>query len=289
MPTYEYKTQDEAIKETTARYVTAHNDFAVKHGLNEAILFDKLVRLQDNLKGAIDDAGNKWIRMQNTDWQTELPFWVGRTIQRIIESCEATKGDKEPLIYSRTFTGRCKWYRINPTYRHNTTGQDVQLQHDNLSSPSGQVVQLPNSSPNSLPNTIITTTAAPKNLKVINTEKEADAVLIALTTNYEDCISVTISQILSDEFKDYSWQVKPDWVVNAFKATVSANVQNWNYPRAILDECIKAGAWKSKVKEKQNGHQQRERQFNGSAAAQPERKRSGGADDRARAIAQRSR
>ena len=141
-----YKTQDEAIKETTARYVTAHNDFAVEHGLNEAILFDKLVRLHEHLKGATDDDGRQWIRMELSDWVQELPFWSEMTIRRVIKSCE-----QKELINSRTFTGRCKWYSVNKKYRHNVSVQNEQIQVFNMNSPSVQSEQLPNSLPNSLP------------------------------------------------------------------------------------------------------------------------------------------
>lgn len=155
----DYRTQDEAIKETTSHYITAHNDFAVEHGLNEAILFDKLVRLQQYLEGKIDNQGNKWVRMQNTDWKNELPFWSQMTIRRVIESCESAKDNYECLIFSRTFTGRCKWYRVNPTYRKSVTVQNEQLQVFKVNSPNVQNEQLPNSFPTSPPKAA----APPKN------------------------------------------------------------------------------------------------------------------------------
>lgn len=89
---------------------------------------------------------------------------------------------------------------------------------------------------------IPTTTTAP-DPKIINDETETAAALKALTTNYTDFISVSIQPIIADEFKHYAPRVKAAWVANAFNAAIKANVRNWNYPRAILENCIDAGQW----------------------------------------------
>lgn len=86
-------------------------DFATEHGLNEAIIAGKMQRLERNLTGQTDEAGAKWVRMTLEEWAIELPFWSVPTIHRAIASCVG-KG----IFLSRTFTGRSKWYRLNPDF-----------------------------------------------------------------------------------------------------------------------------------------------------------------------------
>lgn len=126
-------------------YIQVDILFAKRYGLNEAILFDKLIRLLGRFEGTLDENGNKWVRMTLVEWMEELPFLESRTIRRVIANAE-----KIGLIFSRTFNGRCKWYRCNPIYIA-TTGQKGQLQVDKMDISSGQNGQLPISSPISNP------------------------------------------------------------------------------------------------------------------------------------------
>lgn len=70
--------------------------------------------------------------------------------------------------------------------------------------------------------------------------------LTALVANYQDVISLTLSQTMADELADYAGRVKVEWVVNAFKVAEAQNVRKWAYVRAILDSCIAAGRWVDK-------------------------------------------
>lgn len=145
----------EAIKETGKRYVTAHNDFACKHGLNVAILFDKLVRLHEYIAGKFDENGNHWVRMTLDEWEKEFPFWSRNTVDRTINLATKETKEKKPVILTRTFTGRSKWYRCNPEFLEpdqNVSPQNGDIQHPKMGSQSPQNGELPNSFPDSVPN-----------------------------------------------------------------------------------------------------------------------------------------
>ena len=74
----------------------------------------------------------------------------------------------------------------------------------------------------------------------------SEIALKALTTNYQDFISLSMTSTMADELTEYASKVKPDWVANAFKVAEAQNVRKWSYVRAILDSCITAGRWVDK-------------------------------------------
>ena len=137
------------LKSPDSHFVQIDIEFAKEHGLNEAIMAGKMLRLQEYLTGATDDNGIKWIRLTLEEWQKELPFLGEMTIRRTIENLETNS-----IFLSTTFTGRSKWYRLNPDYledtQHNTTVQKEQIHYDNCAKRtdvSVQNEQLPISSP----------------------------------------------------------------------------------------------------------------------------------------------
>lgn len=117
-------------------YIQLDISFATAYGVNEALLFDKLYRLQDQFEGKVDDKGNKWVRLTYDEWENEVPFLSRNTIIRTIEHLEETG-----IFLSIIFAGRSKWYRCNPDY--------VQSHLPKMGKSSTQNGQLPNSSPNS--------------------------------------------------------------------------------------------------------------------------------------------
>lgn len=144
----------EAIKETGKRYFTGHTEFACKYGVNVAILFDKLVRLHQHVKGKIDDDGNHWVRMTLDEWEVELPFWSRNTIDRTIKEATTDTKKAKAVILTRTFTGRSKWYRCDPdclSPDQDVSPQNGDMYHPKMGSPLPQNGELPNSFPNSVP------------------------------------------------------------------------------------------------------------------------------------------
>lgn len=78
-------------------------------GLNEAILIQQLHYWSTkNGQGKADDDGAKWIRATLQDWRCQFPFWDDGVIRRTLENLEG-----DGLMFSRKFTGRTKWYRVN--------------------------------------------------------------------------------------------------------------------------------------------------------------------------------
>jgi hypothetical protein len=111
-------------------YIKIQIDFATAYGVNVAILTGKLYRLERELTGKTDDEGLKWIRLSNPEWQAELPFFSEATIKRTISDAEALT-----ILLSRTFAGRCKWYRLNPAFvsgQFDTIGGNVSGQNDTI-------------------------------------------------------------------------------------------------------------------------------------------------------------
>jgi hypothetical protein len=129
-------------------YITLDIVFATEYGVNPALLFAKLHRLQSEWKGHIDENGDKWVRLTLEEWEAELPFIKRMTIRRTIEECESNG-----LILSTVFERRSKWYRCNPDYvLHNVSVQNEQIDNEymfKLNTLSVQNEQLPNSLPNS--------------------------------------------------------------------------------------------------------------------------------------------
>lgn len=148
-------------------YITLDIVFATEHGTNQALLFAKLHRLGNEWKGYTDDDGNKWVRLTLEEWEGELPFLKGRTIRRTIEESE-----ENGLIFSTVFERRSKWYRINPAYIHNVSGQNGHIEEHvaNLDTSTGQFGQLPISSPSSNE----TTTTKVNDLKTQNLQQIND-------------------------------------------------------------------------------------------------------------------
>lgn len=124
--------------------------FATEYGVNVTLLFTKLRRLGEHWEGHIDEKGKHWVRLTLEEWEAELPFLKSRTIRRTIEECE-----EKSLILSIIFEGRSKWYRCNPKYLHNVSGQNDNCYLANLDTSSGQNGQLPISSPTSFSHTDI--------------------------------------------------------------------------------------------------------------------------------------
>lgn len=124
------------LKSPDAWFIQVDVQFATEYGLNEAIIAAKLLRLLNKLTGAIDEAGNKWVRFTLEEWAKELPFMSGMTIRRTLESLE-----KKTIMLTRTFAGRSKWYRLNPDFiDDNAIVQNEQLPPEN--GPSVQNEQL---------------------------------------------------------------------------------------------------------------------------------------------------
>lgn len=126
-------------------YIQLDIAFATAYGVNEALLFDKLYRLQNQFEGKVDDKGNKWVRLTYDEWEKEIPFLSRNTIIRTTEHLEETG-----IFLSSVFFGRSKWYRCNPEYIQSTQNEQTHL--PKMGKPSTQNGKLPNSSPNSSPN-----------------------------------------------------------------------------------------------------------------------------------------
>lgn len=124
------------LKSPDAFFIQVDVLFATEYGVNEAILAGKLLRLITKLTGAMDEAGNKWVRLTLDEWAAELPFMSEMTIRRTLESLK-----KKTIVLTRTFTGRSKWYRLNPDFiDDNATVQNEQIPPEN--GPSVQNEQL---------------------------------------------------------------------------------------------------------------------------------------------------
>jgi hypothetical protein len=169
------------------KYITLDIEFAAEYGVNEALVFAKLHRLQAEWTGFTGGDGIKWVRLTYEEWERELPFLSRNTIIRTLKSLV-----ESGLIFETVFSGRSKWYRFNPSYVNGTTqnGQtasDATTQNEQtglpkMGSPSTQNEQLPKSFPNSEPNKTTTTTRArekPPDIPEKTTEspKERDPVL----------------------------------------------------------------------------------------------------------------
>lgn len=127
------------LKDPDSHFIQIDINFAKEFGVNEAIMAGKALRLIDKLVGAKDDDGNKWVRLTLEEWRKELPFLSEMTIRRTLESLEDKK-----IFLSTTFSGRSKWYRINPNFvesGHNTSVQNEQKHYGNCSKRTDTSVQ----------------------------------------------------------------------------------------------------------------------------------------------------
>ncbi len=133
----------------TVRYSPPENNyiqldiiFATAYGVNEALLFAKLHRLDEQWQGFIDEQGNKWVRLTYEEWEKELPFLSRNTIIRTIDNMA---NGEDTLIFSTVFSGRSKWYRCNSEFLSTQNGYIPKMGKS-----STQNGLLPNSSPNSI-------------------------------------------------------------------------------------------------------------------------------------------
>lgn len=79
-------------------------------GLNEAIALQELnykLRDVDGERIGKIEAGIKWYRNSIKEWHKIFSFWDEKAIARTFDTLE-----KDGLIVSTVFTGRCKWYTI---------------------------------------------------------------------------------------------------------------------------------------------------------------------------------
>ncbi len=124
------------LKSPDSYFIQVDIEFANAHGLNESVLAGKMLRLQEKLTGIIDDNGTKWIRLTLAEWLEELPFMSAMTIRRTIEELESKN-----ILLSTIFTGRSKWYRLNPENVEDDQ-QEVSVQNEHIHNVSVQNEQI---------------------------------------------------------------------------------------------------------------------------------------------------
>lgn len=128
-------------------YIILDIAFATAYGVNEALLFGKLFRLQYEWAGKVDVDGQKWVRLTYEEWKNELPFLSKNTIIRTIEKLEESE-----ILLSKVFSGRSKWYRCNPEYISlDLSTQNGQMQLPKMGRSTTQNGLLPKSFPKSSP------------------------------------------------------------------------------------------------------------------------------------------
>lgn len=147
-------------------YIQLDIQFATQYGVNEALLFAKLYRVEKEWHGFKDKQGIKWVRLTYDEWLKETPFFSRNTIIRTLDSLV-----DQGLICARVFNGRSKWYRCNQDYVNLTTQNGyIEQDYDNTTTQNGQK-QLPKMGtsttqngllPKSLPNTNSKAAAKPK-------------------------------------------------------------------------------------------------------------------------------
>lgn len=145
--------------------------------------------------------------------------------------------------------------------------------------------------PNALPKSLGKPPELVLELELDNQEDEENA-RAEFWTVYQTEIGA-ISPLIADLFNDYFGKVPIAWMVDSVGIAVENNKRKASYVCGCIDKAIAAKKPPRLVFENKNGanngHQQSKHGTNGNQATQPERKRTGGAADRARAIAQRSR
>jgi len=129
---------------------------AVVIGLNEAIILQQIHYWLVVYEGKQDTYhrhdGRWWVWNTIEEWQVNFPFWSSKTVQRTLTSLRrpVTEGDVQrgPLVlterYNKKGYDRTLWYTIDYQELNrlekahlvsNPSGQSVQIEHANLSSP----------------------------------------------------------------------------------------------------------------------------------------------------------
>jgi len=212
--------------------------FATAYGVNEAILFAKLYRLNEKLQGRTDEQGNKWVRLTGDEWAGELPFFSLKTILRTIEKAESSQ-----RILSAVFGGRSKWYRCNPAYLPILTkpfGQNDQTHLVKMTKPFGQNDQLPKVLPKVFNN---------------NNNNSLNEEFSKISTTYQNNIGALSSistDIIKDIIKSIPEGLAAQWFDAAIKEAVRNNVRKLNYIEEILNRWIADGCMSDKKKRGKN-------------------------------------
>ena len=243
------------LKNSDSHFIQVDIQFAKEHGLNEATLAGKMLRLQENLTGVTDDDGIKWIRLTLEEWCNELPFLGEMTIRRTIESLESKQ-----IFLSTTFTGRSKWYRLNPDFiegtQHNTTVQKEQIHYGNCAKRTDTTVQN-EQLPRVLPIESITTTR--------DTAAEKLTDLYLLTANGR--ASRASADLINDILDSYPADIIIYACAEAEKNTTpSDDKRNLSYIEAVCKRKISGQPdkpYKNGNGAHQNGHNQTQTTYQG--------------------------
>lgn len=199
-------------------YIELDIIFATEYGINEALLFAKLHRLQNKWEGHTEENGKKWVRLTNEEWQRELPFFSKNTIIRTLKSLEA-----QGLIFSTTFKGRSKWYRYNPKY---VSTQNGYMQLPNLGNPTTQIGYLPRVLiQESLPNKE-TTTEDLDNFQILFTQHFGK-----LSHKKTDPLRCDVMATI----KEYGLEVVTSAIFTATVDRANGIPRTWGYVKGVLN------------------------------------------------------
>ena len=83
---------------------------AAAFGIKEALILEKLDSLLLTTSNSKD--GHKWVKHSYDNWQTHIPFWSIKTIERTIRGLEKKGCIVSTITYNEFLTDKTKWYRI---------------------------------------------------------------------------------------------------------------------------------------------------------------------------------